>query len=255
MKHLNSIIALFLLWLLPQMGKAQQYTGISGLVHVPSAEMNHEGDAFIGAHFLNKHMMPDTGFLFQGKKYHTFDYYLALTPFSWIEMSYVCTERINKKDAQGNITNWSKDRYDSIKIRPLKEGKYYPAVAIGCNDVWTSILLVERPDVQLYFQNWYVAATKHFEFSGNELGLTLAYRHYYRHYNAKWNGVVGGITFRPAFFPQARLMAEYTGNDFLLSMDMLLWQHLRLQATVKDFKYFYGGACLQFNLLGKKYKY
>jgi len=256
MKNLNLIIVLIALWLLPQLGKAQQFTGTSGLAHIPTGEMNHEGDALIGGHFLNKAMMPDTGFLYEGEKYHTFNYYVALAPFSWIEMSYVCTERIYRKDAQGNIVNWSKDRYASVKIRPLKEGKYYPAVAIGCNDVWTSFaLFADKPNVQFYFQNWYIAATKHFEFSGNELGLTLAYRHFYRGYNAKWNGIVGGITFRPAFFPQARLMAEYTGNDFLLSMDMLLWQHLRLQATVKDFKYFYGGACLQFNLLGKKYRY
>ena len=255
MRHLNSIIALFLLWLLPQVCKAQQYTGISGLVHVPSAEMNHEGDAFIGVHFLNKHMTPDTGFLYQGEKYHTFDYYVALAPFSWLEMSYVCTERIYRKDSQGNIVNWSKDRYASVKIRPLKEGKYYPAVAIGCNDVWTSALFGDRPDVQLYFQNWYIAATKHFKFSGNELGLTLTYRHYYRKYNAKWNGLVCGITFRPAFFPQARLIAEYTGHELVVGMDVLLWQHLRLQASAIDLKYIYGGLCLQFNLLGKKYRY
>jgi hypothetical protein len=170
-------------------------------------------------------------------------------------MSYVCTERIYRKDAQGNIVNWSKDRYASVKIRPLKEGKYCPAVAIGGNDILTTSFYTDQADVQLYFQNWYIAATKHFEFSGNELGLTLVYRHYFRHYNAKWNGLVGGVSFRPAFFPQARLMAEYTGNDFLLGLDMLLWQHLRLQASVKDFKYVNVGVCLQFNLLGKRYSY
>ena len=255
MKHLYIIAALMLLWWLPQTTQAQQYTGISGLVHVPTGETNHEGDAFIGAHFLNKNMMPDTGFLYQGEKYHTFDYYVALTPFSWLEMSYVCTERIYRKDDQGNIINWSKDRYASVKIRPLKEGKYHPSVAIGCNDVWTSAFFPDQHNVQLYFQNWYIAATKHFEFKGNELSLTLAYRYFYRGYNSKWNGVVGGITFRPAFFPQWRLMAEYTGNEFILGTDVLLWQHLRLQASVKNFKYLYGGICLQFNLLGKEYDY
>ena len=170
MKNLNLIITLVALWFLPQLGKAQQFTGTSGLAHIPTGEMHHEGDALIGGHFLNKAIMPDTGFLYQGEKYHTFNYYVALAPFSWIEMSYVCTERIYRKDAQGNIVNWSKDRYASVKIRPLKEGKYYPAVALGCNDVWTSFaLFADKPNVQFYFQNWYIAATKHFEFSGNEL--------------------------------------------------------------------------------------
>lgn len=257
MKHLiiNALIAIIALWFLPLEGQAQQYNGTSGMVHIPTGEMHHEGDALIGAHFLNKAMTPDTGFIYLGEKYNTFDYYIALTPFSWIEMSYVCTERIHARDEQTGHIKWSKDRYASVKIQPLKEGKFYPAVAIGCNDVLTSAFFKDKPDVQLYFTNVYVAATKTFSFSGNELGLTVAYRHFFRGYNAKWNGVVGGISFRPSFFPQWRLMAEYTGNEFLLGTDVLLWQHLRLQASLKDFKYANAGICLQFNLLGKKYRY
>ena len=256
MKHLiNRLIAIVALSLFPLVGQAQQYTGTSGLAHIPTGEMNHEGDALIGAHFLNKAMMPDTGFLYLGEKYHTFDYYLALTPFSWMEMSYVCTERRRAINEQTGQIQWSKDRYVSIKIQPLKEGKYYPAVAIGCNDVLTTVFFKDRPDVQLYYMNVYVAATKTFTFSGNELGMTVAYRRFLRGYNAKWNGIVGGITFRPSFFPQWRLMAEYTGNEFLLGTDVLLWQHLRLQASLKDFKFANVGLCLQFNLLGKKYRY
>ena len=257
MKHLNILLAaLLLFWLLPLTGKAQQYLGTSGLIHVPSGEMNHEGDALIGAHFLNKYMMPDVGFLYQDEKYNTFDYYIALTPFSWLELSYVCVERIRSKNPQtGQVTKWSKDRSASMRIQPLKEGKYYPAVVIGCNDIATSAFNPDAPHVQLYFLNWYVAATKHFNFSGNELGLTFSCRYFYRDYNAKWNWLVGGVTFRPAFFPQGRLIAEYTGNEFIMGMDMLLWQHIRLQASLSDFKYVNAGLCLQFNLLGKKYKY
>lgn len=256
MKHLiNTLIAFGVLWLFPIASQAQQYTGTSGMAHIPTGEMHHEGDALIGAHFLNKAMTPDTGFLYLGEKYNTFDYYVALTPFSWIEMSYVCTERRRAIDEQTGQIQWSKDRYASVKIQPLKEGKYCPAVAIGCNDILTSAFFKDKPDVQLYFTNAYVAATKTFTFFGNELGMTVAYRHFFRSYNAKWNGIVGGITFRPSFFPQWRLMAEYTGNEFILGTDVLLWQHLRLQASLKDFKYANAGLCLQFNLLGKKYRY
>ena len=242
------------LCLLPFAAGAQQFMGTSGLMHVPSAELQHEGDAMVGAHYLNKAMMPDTGFLFAGKKYNTFDYYVALAPFKWVEVSYVCTERI--RAMQGDkVTKWSKDRSASVKLRPIEEGRYWPAVAIGCNDFATSAFKKNRTDVQLYFMNVYLAATKHFAFSGNEVGVTLAYRHYFRGYNAKWNGVVGGVTFRPAFFPQGRAVVEYTGNEWLLGMDVLLWRHLRLQASVKDFKYVNAGVALQFNLLGKKYLY
>ena len=151
-----------------------------------------------------------------------------------------------------------KDRNASIKIRPLKEGKYWPAVAIGCNDVGSSVaslITSSNNNVQLYFQNYYAAATKHFDLGGNILGVTLAYRYYTRDYNDKWNGLVGGITFRPSFFPQARAIAEWTGNEFQLGIDALLFQHVFIQASLKDFKYPNVGLSFQMNLLGKRYKY
>ncbi|MBQ2030497.1 MAG: YjbH domain-containing protein [Bacteroidaceae bacterium] len=242
------------LFTLPFAGRAQQFLGTSGLLHVPSAEMHHEGDALLGIHYLDKHMTPDTGFMYLGEKYNTFDYYVSLAPFKWVEVSYVCVERAHSM-SHGEITKWGKDRSASFKVRPLEEGRYWPALAIGCNDFATSVFKKNRTDVQLYFMNVYLAATKHFTFGGNELGVTVAYRHYLRGYNSKWNGLVGGITFRPAFFPQARVVAEYTGNEFLMGMDVLLWRHLRLQASVKDFKYVNAGLALQFNLLGQKYHY
>jgi len=250
-----SLILLTLMGLLPALGYAQQYTGTSGFLHIPSAEMSHEGDARIGAHFLNKAMMPDTGFLFEGEKYNTYDVYASVTPYKWIELSYTSTRRKDRRQITGEVDYWRKDRYASIKIRPLQEGKYHPAVALGCNDVGTSVFNKDRSDVQLYFMNFYVAATKHFSFGGNELGVNVAYRHYLREYNDKWNGIVGGISFRPAFFPQARAIVEYTGNEFLFGADALLWQHVLIQASVKDFKYFNFGLCLQLNMLGKKYVY
>lgn len=115
---------------------AQQYTGTTGLIHVPSAEMNKEGDVRIGGHFINKHQIPDEGFSYQGEKYNTFSYYLSITPFSWIELGYTCTllKQVHSPIYDGHGYE-EKDRYFSLKLRPLKEGKWHPAVAIGCNDI------------------------------------------------------------------------------------------------------------------------
>ena len=38
---------------------AEEYGGITGLIHTPSAEMNPAGMARIGAFFLNKEFLPD----------------------------------------------------------------------------------------------------------------------------------------------------------------------------------------------------
>lgn len=255
-RHFFLSIAILTLAMIPLAGKAQQYTGISGLLHVPSADMHHEGDACIGIHYLNKNMLPDVGFLYNNEKYNTYDYYLSITPYSWIELSYVCTKRMDMVD--GEPVYKRKDRNFSMKIRPLQEGKYWPAVAIGCNDVASSVASIitsNNDNVQLYFQNYYLATTKHFDLGGNELGVTLAYRYYTRDYNAKWNGIVGGVTFRPSFFPQARAIAEWTGNEFQIGIDALLFRHIFIQASLKDFKYPCVGICFQTNLLGHHYKY
>lgn len=255
-RHFFLSIAILTLAMIPLAGRAQQYTGISGLLHVPSADMHHEGDACIGIHYLDKNMLPDVGFLYNNEKYNTYDYYLSITPYSWIELSYVCTKRMDMVD--GEPVYKRKDRNFSMKIRPLQEGKYWPAVAIGCNDVASSVASIitsNNDNVQLYFQNYYLATTKHFDLGGNELGVTLAYRYYTRDYNAKWNGIVGGVTFRPSFFPQARAIAEWTGNEFQIGIDALLFRHIFIQASLKDFKYPCVGLCFQTNLLGHHYKY
>lgn len=66
-----------------QLLHAQQYTGMSGLIHVPSGEMDEAGEARVGAHFLNKEFTPDKGFNYEGK-YNTLSHYLSITPFSWL---------------------------------------------------------------------------------------------------------------------------------------------------------------------------
>lgn len=231
---------------------AQQYTGLSGLIHVPSAEMNKAGDARLGAHYLNGGFTPDAGFFsYEGKKYGTFSYYMSLTPFSWIELGYTCTlvKKMNSPVYDGHGYE-EKDRYVSVKLRPLKEGKWHPAIAVGCNDIFDSYSLFNLNDesVEATFGNYYIVATKHIKIKNEEIGLHLSYRHFSKEYNSKWNGVVGGITYRPSFYKPLRLIAEYTGNEVNVGADCLLWKHLLLQASLQDGKHFSGGVCFQMNL-------
>lgn len=239
---------------------AQQYTGTTGLIHTPSAEINKEGTARIGAHFLTKEFSP------QVFSYNTGTYYLSITPFSWVEIAYTCTLlKGNGKDTNGN---WEKktgyyyqDRYFSLKLRPLKEGKYWPAIAIGTNDPYSTNKKRNKVQVPMdegkshngdgksqHFCNYYIAVTKHFPIKKNQIGIHAAYRKWKRDYNSKWNGLVGGITYQPSFAPDLRVIAEYTGDDINIGADCLLWRHLLLQASLQNGKYFSGGICFQMNL-------
>ena len=228
---------------------AQEYTGITGMMHVPTAEMAPTGTARVGAFFLNREFMPDKLVLKStGTKYHTFNHFLSIAPFSWVELSYVCTllKTYKNHDTTQKIGYYGKDRHFCAKIRPLKEGKYWPALVIGAQDPTRSI--EDKSGDAAYFCNFYVAASKHLDIRGHELGVHLTYRYYRSDFNAKWRGVVGGITYRPAFAPNSRAMLEYTGDDVNVAVDCYLWRLLFVQAGLQNGKYFTGGLMLRIQL-------
>ncbi len=235
--------------------RAQLYTGMSGLIKNPSAEMNDSGDAVIAGYYLNKHFTPGNegdriGFVSHGKKYDTFDFSVALTPFSWIEIGYTFT--LHKTLAQGATKPRynQKDRFLSIKLRPLNEGKYYPAIAIGSNDFIGSAFRRRKQSGTGagYFCNYYIVATKHFIPHGHSFGVDLGYRYVPVSYGKKWQGVIAGATWRPKWIPSLRVIGEWTGNEVNIGADILLWKHLFIQAALINCRYFSGGIAYKVNL-------
>lgn len=228
----------------------QQYTGMSGLINVPSADMDPAGEARIGAHFLNRYSLPEGCFAYpDGTPYHSYDFYLSLTPFRWMELGYTFT-LLRAPNSRGEYAYDRKDRYFSVKFAPLQEGRYHPAVAIGANDFVDSGFKIDSKGGSGFFCNIYAAATKHFELGtkGGTLGLHAAYRHFAHRSGRKWDGLVGGITYSPPFARNLRLIAEWTGCDVNIGADCLLWRHILIQASLQDGKYPSAGLCYRVNL-------
>lgn len=227
--------------------RAQEYTGITGMMHVPTAEMAPAGTARVGAFYLNGEFTPEK-LRYMGDKYDTYNHFLAIAPFSWVELSYVCTLLKNAKnnDETQKVGYYNKDRHFCVKIRPLKEGKYWPALAFGAQDPTGTVK--DKSGDYVYFNNFYATASKHLNWKDHELGLHLAYRYYRSDFNAKWRGVAGGITYRPAFAPNSRAMVEYTGSDVNVALDCYLWRLLFVQAGLQNGKYFSGGLVLRVQL-------
>lgn len=248
-------ISILLFWLISSLSiRAQLYTGLSGLINTPSADMNKEGTARVGGYFLNKQFTPDSdgtwGFIYNGEKYNTADFYLSITPFKWIELGYTFTLQKSWLEGYDKPRYNQKDRYFSVKLNLLREGRYYPAVAIGSNDFIGSP--TKRHGMEGsgagYFCNYYVVATKHFQIRKHDIGVNLAYRYCPIVYSEKWEGIVGGITYSPSFARNLRAIVEYTGNEINIGADCLLWNHLFLQVILQNGKYFSGGICFQTNL-------
>ena len=136
-RFILTIIVLFSLTFI----HAQQYTGMSGLIHTPSADMDEEGVARIGGHYLSKMFTPDETFRYQDEKYNTADFYLSVTPFKWLELGYTFTLRKRQQSyngIRGGEGYYGKDRYFSLKVRLLEERDWYPSIAIGTNDPFTT---------------------------------------------------------------------------------------------------------------------
>ena len=235
-----------LLWRLP--ASAQFEFGMAGMIHVPTAEFDTVGVARVGAQYVPKAIMPD-GMKCDGEKFNSMTNYLTITPFWWIEVGYGYTLwRLHRNKDENEPTGfYAKDRYFSLALRPLREGRWWPSVAIGGNDIWGS--RDGGMSVSNFYRNWYMALSKHFMLGKQRIGTHVAYRTWKRKYNQKWNGLVGGVTFQPSFYPKMRLMAEWSGNEVNIGVDCRVFKYIMLQTALVDCKHFTGGLCIYIPLL------
>jgi len=224
--------------------------GTTGLLHAPSAEMQHDKTFMVGGNFLNKELTPPTWY------YHTYNYFLNVTIFPFLEVAYTCT--LFKAEALGlkpygysGFTN--QDRYFSARLRVLKEGqfwKYMPAVVLGTSDPFTSSGggQVGTTEGNGYYSRFYIAASKHIPVVGKEeIGVHLSYL-YNNRKEYKLNGFALGVTYNPSFHPQLRMIAEYDSKDFALGATYLLFKHLHVQVEMQRMKYFSGGLTYKIHL-------
>ena len=224
--------------------------GTIGLLHAPSAEMQRDKTFMVGGNFLNKELTPPTWY------YHTYNYFLNVTVFPFLEVAYTCT--LFKAEALGlkpygysGFTN--QDRYFSARLRVLKEGqfwKYMPAVVLGTSDPFTSSGggQVGTTEGNGYYSRFYIAASKHIPVVGKEeIGVHLSYL-YNNRKEYKLNGFALGVTYNPSFHPQLRMIAEYDSKDFALGATYLLFKHLHVQVEMQRMKYFSGGLTYKIHL-------
>lgn len=246
---MNKMRSIVLSWMLVvvSIARGQQYTGIEGLIHVPTADMDTVGVARIGAQFMPKYMVPDA-MKCDEKKFNSCSNYLSLTPFKWISVGYGYTLwKLHKNSNPQNKTGfYSKDRYFSVKLQPVAEKRWWPSIVVGGNDVWGSN--EKGRSGSNYFRNYYAAASKHVDLSGWRLGAHVAYRYWWRDFNHKWNGVVGGITLQPPFYKPLRAMVEWDGHGVNVGIDCR-YKIFQFQCALVDGKYFTGGLSLYVKLL------
>ena len=229
-------------WLLMAVGiHAQHSMGVTGLLNIPTADMQADGRFMAGVNYLPEQMLPEHW------DYNSGNYFLNMTFLPCLEIGYRCT-LLKLKTGK-----WNQDRSVSLRIRPLKEGKYWPSVVVGSNDALTTGQLNTFSEVtgNRYFSSVYGVATKHFLPGGHDLAFTFGWNIPFRKHAVR-DGVFGGMSYSPAFCRPLSLMAEYDGNAVNMGGSVRLFNHFTVHVFCYDLEAVSCGVRYELVLLGKK---
>lgn len=242
-KLISNISRLMLLfaWLVVEPLSAQYSMGVTGLLNIPTADMQADGTFMVGGNFLPEALTPDTW------DYDTGNYFVNITFLPFVEVAYRCT-LFHGEFKAGN--KWQQDRSVSLRLRPLKEGKWWPSIVVGSNDVFTTnqLNMFKDPGGTRYFSSVFGVATKHWCPSGHDLGFTFGGHIPFR--KASHNkGVFGGIAYSPAFCRELSLMAEYDSDSMNLGAAARLFRHVSIHLFCYDFRAVSAGLRYEVKLL------
>ena len=251
--------------------RAQYVYGTTGLLHMPTADMQQDKTFLFGGSYLDVAATPNHWF------YHTFNYYINITFFPWLEVGYTCT--LHKAEHGSNYFPphvWGKycnqDRQFSGRIRIWKEGwwkNWTPQIVIGANDPATNDKL-GNPNKDDYgitatsklgngsWNRYYIAATKHFDIKSiGNLGVHAAYV-YNERLDYHLNGPCFGANFQFGLptdnvWKKAvnglNVMAEYDSRTINVGASYSIWKdHINIIAEMTECKYFSGGVFFKVHL-------
>ena len=218
--------------------RAQFTDSTTGLLQMPTAEMQESGTFMITNNYLNKHALPTSGW-----GYDTFAYGFSMTFWSRLEVGYVCTifdgkRRPNPSDR--NKIMFNQDRHFYGRVQIFKEGefgwKWMPAVVAGLSDPTTGSSSGGYVDMNVegsgngYFNRLYLVASKHFATPWGEVGAHAGWQ-YNRRSDYPLNGPAVGVEWKPRWLcdrwllDDLNLIAEYDSRTFNIGFVASIWEN------------------------------
>ncbi|MDO4163760.1 MAG: YjbH domain-containing protein [Bacteroides sp.] len=239
--------------------KAQYVYGTTGLLHMPTADMQEDKTVMCGASYLDVEATPGEW------DYNTWNYYLNVTIFPWLEIGYTCTLfKIGIPNEGYSYKFRNQDRHFDIRLRVWKEGWYRdwtPQVVLGTDDPGTTsftdsgVTSTTSSVGNGYWSRFYLAVTKHFAWQNiGELGIHAAYVYNRRRYY-HLNGPAVGVNFRlrpmtDTFLGKVanglNLMAEYDARTMNCGLMYSLWkEHINVQIELTGCRHLSAGIMLK----------
>lgn len=268
-------ILLFLMLCLQAKAFGQHTYGTTGLLHAPTAEMQCGGTFILGGSMID-HNIYRSQYWSGSTEYkpYTYNYYLNITFFPWMEIAYTCTlVKGAHNSSYWPEKTWGKfvnqDRSFHLRLRAWKEGwwkDWTPQIVLGANDPGShadhgggSIVFDDVGDNTNHLTRFYLAATKHFAFKQwGELGVHASFMQFDGFDLSNEHGVSVGANFRfsrpqDGFWNKAlnglNVMGEYYDGVVNVGGEYSMWKdRINVVASLYDGKYWSVGLYLRVHL-------
>ena len=160
---------------------AQYALGNTGLLNIPTADMQETGTFMGGINYMPEGMSPFN--------FNTANYFVNMTMLSCVELSYRCT-LLKTTRYDGHRGYYQQDRSMTARLRLWQEkaGHWMPSLVAGVNDPF-------KDEGTNYYASVYGVATKSISLTkGDRLALSAGYYIPLNHHTLQ-DGPFGGISY------------------------------------------------------------
>lgn len=203
----------------------------TGLLQMPTAEIQDDGTFMITNLFLNKHSLPARGW-----NYNTFQYGFYISLWNRLDVGYICTifngawdPRPNKTYRQTIMRN--QDRHLSAKVLLVNEGdfgiEWLPAFALGVCDIDKGMF---RNRSNGFFTRFYAVASKSFRTGWGDISGHLGYQYSFRP-DYPMNAPCAGVSWQPIWLhdkgilDHVNVVAEFDSRTVNLGFITSVWDN------------------------------
>ena len=257
-------LSLFFVVLSSVVARAQFADCSTGLLQMPTAEMQQEPTFMITNNYLNKYSVPNSQW-----GYDTFQYGFTVSFWGRIEMGYICTIIDGKRrpnPSGRDLIMFNQDRHFAGRVALLREGdfglKWMPGLVAGISDPTTGANGGNYLDTNVdgsgngFFNRNFIVLTKHFGTSWGAVGVHAGYQ-YNRRTDYPINGPCAGVDWKPRWLhdrwllDDLDLIVEYDSRTVNAGFIASIWDN-RFEAMFEwqNFRWFNFG--LRYKLRIKK---
>lgn len=246
----KSLIAALLSAVLGVISYGQFADCSTGLLQMPTAEMQDDGTFMLSTNFLNKHATSTRW------NYNTIQYGIYVSFWGRMEIGYVCTtfnDYWQGSQSRKGVWMINQDRHFTGRVCLLREGEFglnwMPALVVGIVDPTTGsgdgeyITGGVSDSGNGYFNRNYVVLTKHFQTPWGKLGAHAGYQFNHRK-DYPINGPCAGVDWTPVLFQNKgildnlKVILEYDSRTVNIGLLASIWEnHFEAMFELQNFRW------------------